>query len=129
MYSSIWYDSLTKPFLNPPMWLFSPVWIILYATLLVSLILYTIKYSRKNKLKGYLFFIVQLLLNLSWSPTFFVLHNIGLAFIILIFMDILALIMIINFYKVSKLSGIILIPYFLWLIFATYLNSQFLILN
>ncbi len=129
MFNTIWYDNLIKPVLNPPSWIFSPVWIILYGTILAALILYTIKISDRNKLEGYIYFIVQMILNLAWSPIFFYLHNIGLALIVIILLDIAILINIIKFHKVSKLSGLILIPYFLWVLFATYLNISFFILN
>ena len=129
MYNSIWYDSLLKPWLNPPAWIFPPVWIMLYCSIFIALILFTIKFSRYSKLKGYIFFLVQLILNLVWSPAFFMLKNIGLALIIVLFMDIFVLLTLLEFKKVSKLSSVILIPYFLWIIFATYLNIEILILN
>ena len=129
MFNTIWYDNLIKPALNPPAWIFSPVWIILYGTILAALILYTIKVSRKSKLGGYIYFIVQMVLNLAWSPIFFYLHNIGLALIVILLLNFAILMNIIKFYKVSKFSGLILIPYFLWVLFATYLNISFFVLN
>ena len=129
MYDSIWYNSLTKPFLTPTAYIFAPIWIALYTTLLVALILYAINFSRTKKLKGYIYFIVQLLLNLAGSPAFFVLHNIRLALCIVVLLDIFVLLMIIRFFRVCKIAGIILIPYFIWILFATYLNVSFLILN
>jgi tryptophan-rich sensory protein len=129
MFNTIWYDNLIKPALHPPAWIFSPVWIILYGTIFTALILYTIKATHRNKLSGYIYFIVQMILNLAWSPIFFYFHNIGLALIVIILLDMSILINIIKFYKVSKLSGLILIPYFLWVLFATYLNISFFILN
>lgn len=129
MFDSLWYDTLSKPFLNPPAWIFSPVWIVLYSTMLTALVLYSLKYSSKSKLRGYVYFITQLLLNLSWSPAFFIMHNLGLALGIILLMDLFVLLTIIRFHTVSKLSGIILVPYFLWILFATYLNIAFLILN
>ena len=129
MYNSIWYDSLTKPLLTPPEYIFPPVWIFLYATLLIALILYSIKITRTRKLDGYICFIIQLLLNLAWSPAFFIMRNIGLALFVVILMDIFVFLTIIKFFKVSKMSGLVLIPYFLWIVFATYLNAAFYILN
>ena len=129
MFNSVWYDTLNKPLLNPPAWIFSPVWIILYTTLLISLILYTTKTTYKNKLYGYILFVSQLVLNLAWSPIFFGMKNIGLALGVVILMDILTLLNIIYFCRVSKTSGLILIPYFLWILFATYLNAAFWVLN
>ena len=129
MYDSSWFDLLNKPFLNPPSVIFAPVWIILYGTLLISLILYSIKPSTKSKLNGYIYFIMQLLLNLSWSPAFFELQNIKLALVIVILLDIFAVLTLIKFLKISKTAGIILVPYVLWIFFATYLNIGYLVLN
>ena len=128
MFNSSWYDSLTKPFLSPPNWLFAPVWIILYITIFVSLVLYIIT-PDKEKTFGYVAFGAQLILNLAWSPVFFVMQNIPLALVIVLLLDMAILLTILEFYSVSKISGIILIPYFLWSIFATYLTLGYLILN
>ena len=128
MFNSSWYDSLTKPFLSPPNWLFAPVWIILYITIFVSLVLYIIT-PDKEKTFGYVAFGAQLILNLAWSPVFFVMQNIPLALVIVLLLDMAILITILEFYSVSKISGIILIPYFLWSMFATYLTLGYLILN
>lgn len=129
MFDSNWYDTLTKPLLNPPAWVFTPVWIILYITIFVALILYTIKFSSCSKFSGYIYFVVQMLLNLAWSPAFFYAHNIGLALVIIILLDIMVILMIAKFFSVSKLSGLILIPYLIWILFATYLNISFFIHN
>ncbi len=128
MYNSSWYNSLIKPFLAPPNWVFIPVWSILYLTIFISLVLYVIK-PEENKNSGYIFFAIQLILNLIWSPIFFGAQNIALALIIVIFLDIFVLFTILKFYSVSKISGLILIPYFLWVLFASYLNLGYLLLN
>lgn len=128
MFNTLWFDTLIKPPFNPPAWIFTPVWIILYGMIFVSLLLYTIKPAR-NKMRGYIYFIIQMVLNLAWSPVFFLLHNITLALIIIILMDLFVLLTIKRFFAVSKLAGMILIPYLLWILFATYLNAAFLILN
>ena len=129
MYNSIWYDNLMKPIFNPQAWIFPPVWIFLYATLLLALILYIISPARGNRIRGIAYFIVQMILNIIWSPVFFYYKNIGLALIVIILLDIFVVITIKRFYKISKTAGIILIPYLCWIIFATYLNAGFFILN
>ena len=129
MYSSVWFDNLTKPFLQPPSWIFSPVWIILYGTLLTALILYSVSITQKRKKNGYIYFLVHMTFNLMWSPVFFYLHRIDIAFVIILIMDFTAIFLISKFFSVSKLSGTILLPYFVWILFATYLNFQFLLLN
>jgi len=124
-----WYQTLIQPPLTPPAWLFPPVWTILYISMLVSLILYARKASFQNKTWGYVLFFTQLVLNLAWSPVFFGMKNIAFALAIVILLDILVLFNIIEFSKTSKTAGYILIPYFIWILFATYLNLGFLILN
>jgi len=128
MFNSIWYQSLTKPKFTPPDWLFSPIWIFLYITIFLSFILYFLK-PYKNKKSGYVYFAIEMILNLLWSPIFFGMQNILSAFIVIVLMDIFAVLLIKKFYSVSKISGIILIPYLLWILFATYLNYAYLILN
>lgn len=128
MFDSIWFHNLIRPELAPPDWLFAPVWIVLYITIFVSFILYSLM-RVPDKKSGYLFFSVQLLLNFMWSPVFFGLKNILLAFIIIILLDIFVFLTIRKFYSISKLAGLLLIPYLLWVLFATYLNGAYLVLN
>lgn len=129
MYKSLWYENLQKPFLNPPSWLFRPAWIIMYISLLSSFLIYLCTKSETNKAYGYVYFGLQFVLNILWSPVFFYYKKIGIALLIVIFMIIFTILTIVEFYKVSKLSAYILIPYLLWIIFAAYLNFSFLILN
>ena len=128
MFKSVWYYNLTKPPLAPPDWIFPPVWSILYFSMLVALLLYLFKPSQ-NKKSGYIYFIAQLFLNLLWAPVFFYLKNMFLALIVIILLDIFVILTIKSFYKVSKISSLILIPYLIWILFATYLNIGYLVLN
>ena len=124
-----WYDSLNKPFLNPPEWVFTPVWIILYIMIATSFFLFLRGGITKQKKLALTFFIIQLILNFLWVPAFFWMQNIPLAFIIIAFLYIFLLLTIITFFKHSKLASILLIPYLLWISFAAYLNFGFLVLN
>lgn len=124
-----WYSTLIQPPLSPPAWLFAPVWTILYISMIVALFLYAKNFSIKNKSWGYVLFFTQLLVNLSWSPTFFGLKNIIFALTLVVLLDILVLLNIIEFAKISKTSAKILVPYFIWILFATYLNLGIVILN
>ena len=129
MFNSVWYDNLIRPTFTPPAWVFTPAWIILYLLILISLVLYTRKSFRGEKVKGYIFFIIQLLLNLAWSPVFFILQNPNLALVVIILMDLFVILTIKEFFKVSKISAYLLFPYLIWIIFATYLNVGFCMLN
>ena len=128
MFKSVWYYNLQKPLFAPPNWIFPPVWSILYFTMFAALLLYIFK-PAQNKISGYIYFAAQLTLNLLWTPVFFGLKNIVLALIVIIFLDIFVILTIKSFYKVSKISGVILIPYLIWILFATYLNIGYLILK
>jgi benzodiazapine receptor len=124
-----WYASLEKPSFNPPNWLFGPAWTTLYALMGVSLYLVW-KERKKADIKVALaFFITQLILNAIWSILFFGLHSpiLGLACIILLWLSIAATIFF--FYKISKNAAYFLIPYILWVSFASILNASVWMLN
>ena len=124
-----WYQTLNQPLFAPPAWVFAPMWTILYITMFISLIFYAKSNKIYNKTWGYVLFFSQILVNFAWSPIFFGLKNIGFALAIVILLDVVVLWSIITFYKNSKPAGVILIPYFLWILFATYLNFGYFILN
>ena len=129
MQNITWFDSLNKPFLNPPEWIFTPVWIVLYIMIAASFFIFLRGGITQEKRLPLTFFLIQLGLNFAWSPIFFGLKNILLAFIIIIFMYIFLLLTIFSFFKHSKVASILLIPYLLWISFAAYLNVSFLVLN
>lgn len=126
-----WYSTLIKPSFNPPNWLFGPVWIILYTLMGFSLYLfYTSKHKKLREWKeGLAIFGVQLILNALWSVVFFGLKNplLGLVIIILLWLSIIAT--LVKFYSINKNAAYILIPYFLWVSFATILNYYIYLLN
>lgn len=124
-----WYNELTKPYFSPPSWVYTPIWVLLYIMVFASIIVYISTPTIFSKTKGYIFFTLQLILNLLWSPVFFVFKNIGFALAIIILMDITVLLTVIHFNRVSKFAAYLLIPYLIWIIFATYLNLGFLLLN
>lgn len=127
MYS--WYQYLNKPFFSPPSYIFAIVWPILYILMALSLFLFLKNGLKRGKIIPLTIFIVQLILNLMWSPVFFGLHNMKLAFVIILLMIILTIIITFYFYRFSKTSAILLIPYLLWICFALYLNYGFILLN
>lgn len=128
MYNQVWYNSLVKPAFTPPSWVFGPVWTILYIMIFISLYLY-IKSFALDKKWGYFYFGIQLVLNLIWSTLFFGLTNIFLALADIVMLDIFVILTIRKFYMVSKVSAFMLVPYIIWIIFATYLNFAFWVLN
>jgi len=123
-----WYAALAKPSFNPPPWIFVPVWAILYLIMGISLYLIWDSDS-KQKRNVIIVFGIQLLLNAIWSVIFFGLHNIFLAFVDIILLWIFILVTMVLFYRISKISSYILVPYFAWVSFAMILNYWILVLN
>ena len=129
MFNSKWYNSLLKPPLTPPAAIFKPVWAILYIFIIISFVFYLLQHSDISKFKGYIFFTVQMILNILWTPLFFYFKNMLLALICVILMNIFIIFTIREFYKISKPAGYILIPYLIWTLFAAYLNFGYVWLN
>ncbi|MFH1611920.1 MAG: TspO/MBR family protein [bacterium] len=129
---SEWYAGLVKPGFGPPNWIFGPVWITLYILMGVSVYLVWSLSDRENKDKSKSalnLFWIHLFFNAIWSPIFFGLKNPGLALISIIIIWILIIALIFKFYKISKLSAYLLVPYFAWVSFATLLNYFIWYLN
>jgi tryptophan-rich sensory protein len=122
-----WYTQIQKPSWNPPNYLFGPVWTTLYTLMGISLWLIWVK-SEKAKMPILVFFI-QLTLNAIWSIIFFNLHNISLALVDIILLFAAIIVTIVSFWKVSKIASILLIPYLLWVGFASCLNYAIYKLN
>ena len=121
------YDNLQKAVLSPPSIVFPIVWTILYILMGVS---YGILESNNlNDRKINQIYYIQLFVNSLWSIFFFLLKWRLFAFIWIILLAILVIIMIKEFYKKNKISGIIQIPYILWVVFASYLNISIYLLN
>lgn len=124
---SIDYNSLQKPPLSPPSILFPIVWTILYLLMGIS---YGIIDSKSLiELKTKIIYSLQLFVNATWSLIFFTLKRRLFAFIWIIILDVLVIVMIIDFFKKNKTAGLLQIPYLLWIIFASYLNLGVYLLN
>lgn len=125
-----WYAGLAKAPFNPPNWVFAPVWITLFAMMGLSAYLIFDKGMRKNGVKKALaVFAIQLLLNTLWSIAFFGAHMIFGAIIVILLLWGMILASILLFLKISKIAAYLLIPYLLWVSFATVLNISLYILN
>lgn len=122
-----WYAELIKPAFAPPNWVFGPAWILLYTLIGVSLFL--VWQSKKEKKTALTIFFFHLGLNALWSIIFFGLHNPFFAFFeILLLIGTLLLLMRL-FWKISRASVYLLIPYLFWISFATILNFAIWQLN
>lgn len=124
-----WFAALEKPGIYPPPAAFGIVWTILYALMGFALAVVCAAWGARFRLPAILAFVVQLLLNLAWSPVFFALHDIGLALATIIALDVAVILTIVLFWRVRQLAAWLLLPYLAWILFATVLNWQFLQLN
>ena len=125
-----WYSTLARPVLNPPAWVFGPVWTTLFALMGIAAFLVWKKGLDRKDVKIALgIFIGQLVLNTLWSIIFFGLHSPAGAFVEIIFLWLAILATIIAFAKISKPAAWLLVPYILWVSFASYLNLMIWILN
>ena len=125
-----WYASLEKPAFNPPNWLFGPVWTTLYTLMGIAAFLVWRQGIRKREVKIALgIFIVQLVLNTLWSIVFFGLNSLLGGLVVILPLWVAILLSIITFYRISKTAGVLLIPYILWVSFATILNFSLWQLN
>jgi len=122
------FDSLIKPILSPPGFIFPIVWTILYVLMGISSYLIYNENSIHSSccLKIYL---INLFVNFLWTPIFFGLNLRLFSFIWIILLDIVIVYMIMCFYKVNKKAAYLQIPYLIWSLFATYLNLAFYLLN
>ena len=121
-----WYSGIILPSFNPPSWVFAPVWTTLYILMSIAAWRIWIKFIDRKILNIYFY---HLLFNGSWSVVFFGFHQIQLALIniIIILFYIITLMKIYS--KKDKLSFFIMIPYFLWTLYALILNTAIAILN
>jgi translocator protein len=120
---STWFAGLNKPSFNPPGWIFGPVWTILYLMMGIALFLvWKHGFQRQDVRCAVGLFSIQLTLNLAWTFLFFYLKMPLAAFVEIIILWISILITTIAFIRISKTAGILLVPYLLWVSFASVLN-------
>jgi benzodiazapine receptor len=125
-----WYAALRKPSFTPPGWVFGPVWISLYLLMGVSAFMIWSKGLSDSRVRMALsLFLGQLLLNTLWSVLFFGLRSPLAGFIEILILWIAIALTMISFWRISSPSGILLLPYLLWVSFAAVLNYSILILN
>lgn len=121
------FESINKPMLSPPGWLFPIVWTILY--ILMGIASYLVLTSGKPNRTALTVYGIQLIFNFLWSLIFF---NQGLylfAFIWLVLLWLLVFAATILFCQISQTAGYLIIPYLLWVTFAGYLNYAIFLLN
>lgn len=126
---STWYPTLVKPSWTPPDWVFGPVWITLYIMIAVSgWLIYRSRFSH-NRSIALFFYGVQLALNFIWSFLFFSLRNPALGLVDILFLLLFIVLTIVKAWPVRPLASLLLIPYLLWVMYATSLNGGIWLLN
>ena len=128
-YGNYWFGRLNKPAIMPPAWVFPFAWSILY--ILMGLALSMILNARGARGRGIAIalFVIQLALNLAWSPVFFAMHRIMLAFGLILAIFLWASLTTLLFWKVRRAAAILMLPYLGWLLFAAVLNWQVHLFN
>lgn len=126
----IWYESLIKPVFSPPVWIFSPVWMVSF--FLMGLTLFFILQSGTKQYEvrfGLILFCLQFLFTLLWAFAFFGLHSIFLASLCMIALWATLLCAIIHVSGFSVYGGMLLVPSFIWICWLAYLNYGIMVLN
>ena len=123
------YRSLIQPPLSPPGWLFGIVWPVLY--LLMGIAAYLVYQTPQTlqRRKAVTLYWVQLFVNFLWPIVFFRLEWYWLSVAVILVLDVLVFVTAVWFYQIRKAAGILMIPYLLWILFATYLNIGIALLN
>lgn len=124
-----WYRGLNRPIYAPPNWIFGPVWTVLYFLMAVSGWLVWKSPGTRYRLSSLAAFAVQLLLNGLWSAIFFGWHRPGFALIEICMLWLAVLTTIVLARRRSRAAAFLLMPYLLWVSFATLLNYGFWSLN
>ena len=124
-----WYAGLVMPSWTPPGWIFGPVWSILYLSMAVAAWLVWRKIGLRGAATPMTLFAVQLALNAAWSWLFFGLHNPGAAMIDILLLWVAIAATMVVFWRRSWLAGLLFVPYFAWVSFATVLNFAIWRLN
>lgn len=121
------FQSINKPALSPPGWLFPVAWTILY--ILMGIASYLVFTSEKPNKTAISVYGIQLVFNFLWPIFFFNLESFLFSFIWLVILWIIILTTMVLFYRISKAAGYLLLPYLLWVTFAGYLNLYIYLLN
>lgn len=124
------YQTLNQPPFAPPAWLFGVVWTVLYILMgIAAYLIYISAESSPERTKALILYALQLFVNFSWSIVFFRFQSYGAAVLVLALLLILVALTMMLFYKINRCAAFLLIPYFLWLLIAYYLNIGVFVLN
>lgn len=126
---NLWFFQLAKPPIYPAPEVFGPVWSVLYLLMGLALALVITARGANGRGLAITLFVVQLALNLAWTPLFFGMHRIIEAFYLLLAIDLVLLASMIAFLRVRPLAAVLLVPYLGWVVFASLLTWQIMLAN
>jgi translocator protein len=125
-----WYESLVKPGFNPPSWLFAPVWTLLFILMGISLFLVIMEGKKGRDVRiPLILFGIQLVLNILWSFAFFGAQSPLAGLLVILFLLIFIIATMVAFFPVRQAATWLLVPYLVWVSFATLLNYAIYTLN
>jgi tryptophan-rich sensory protein len=125
-----WYAGLHKPGFTPPNRVFGPAWTILYALMaLAAWRVWMADASRSVTRRALAMFFVQLVLNALWSPVFFGAKRPDVAFLVIVMLLGTVAVTLVQFFRLDRLAGWMLIPYLFWVAYAAVLNAAIILLN
>lgn len=124
-----WYQGLAKPGLNPPDWVFGPVWTALYGVMAVAAWLVWTAPDSGVRRRGIVWFCAQLAVNLLWSFAFFGARMLALGLVDIVAMWLLIATTMLVFFRVRRAAGWLMVPYLAWVTLAGYLNWAIWVLN
>lgn len=123
-YGNPWFDALVKPEIMPPGWAFGAAWTTLYILMGLAVAMILNARGAPGRSLAVSLFVIQLLVNLSWSPIFFAAHQVSTALWIIIILFMLATATTVLFARIRITAAWLMVPYLLWLCFATALNYE-----
>ncbi|WP_397592209.1 TspO/MBR family protein [Sphingorhabdus sp.] len=121
---NIWYQTLLKPAIQPPGWVFGVVWPTLYLMMGLALAMVLNARGARDRNVAIVLFLSQFVINLTWSPIFFGAHQVTAAFFIILVMLGVAIATTFAFARVRKAAAWLMVPYLVWISFAAILNFQ-----
>ena len=124
-----WYAELRRPAFAPPGWLFGPVWTALYLGMGVAAWLVWRRAGFRKARAALALYALQLVFNALWNPIFFGLRAMGWALVDIVVLAVAIVVTLIKFYRIDRSAGLLLVPYLLWVLFASVLNFSLWMLN
>lgn len=125
--SSDWYFNLIKAPWTPPGWVFGAAWTVIMICFAVYMALLWPTAEGKTIIVA--LYVVQIILNMAWNPTFFYYHNVCLGLVLISALTLLIGFMLVYYFPLLKVKSTLILPYFIWLIMATSLNAYILVRN